>query len=200
VWTDANELELTFAAQTDAPTVVNLTNHVYFNLDGEGSGSIEKHVLKLNASEYLPTDDTLIPVGESQPVAGTPMDFVTEKEIGRDLHADFPAINYGKGFDACWVIDGRIDGQLAECAELSSPASGRILKVYTTQPGVQVYTGNWLNGCPEGKNGHVYHDYDAVAIECQHFPDSPNKADYPSTLLKPGETFEQAIIWAFGTL
>ena len=200
VWTDANELELTFAAQTDADTVVNLTNHVYFNLDGEGSGSIEKHLLKLNASEYLPTDDTLIPVGESQPVAGTPMDFVTEKEIGRDLHADFPAINYGKGFDACWVIDGRIDGQLAECAELSSPASGRILKVYTTQPGVQVYTGNWLNGCPEGKNGHVYHDYDAVAIECQHFPDSPNKADYPSTLLKPGESFEQAIIWAFGTL
>ena len=97
IWTENNELELTFAAQTDAPTVVNLTNHVYFNLDGEGSGSIEKHVLRLNASEYLPTDSTLIPLGESEPVAGTPMDFVTEKEIGRDLRADFPAINYGKG-------------------------------------------------------------------------------------------------------
>ena len=200
VWTESNELELTFAAVSDAATVVNLTNHVYFNLDGEGSGSIEKHVLRLNASEYLPTDDTLIPLGESEPVAGTPMDFVTAKEIGRDLRVDFPALNYGKGYDACWVIDGRIDGQLAECAELSSPASGRVLKVYTTQPGVQVYTGNWLSGCPEGKNGHIYHDYDAVAIECQHFPDCPNQADYPSTLLKPGEVYEQAIIWAFGTL
>ena len=200
VWTDANELQLTFVAQTDAPTVVNLTNHVYFNLDGEGSGSIEKHMLRLNASEYLPTDDTLIPHGESEPVAGTPMDFVTAKEIGRGLRADFPAINYGKGFDACWVIDGKIEGQLAEAAELCSEKSGRVVKVYTTQPGVQIYTGNWLNGCPAGKNGHVYHDYDAVAIECQHFPDSPNKPEYPSTLLRPRETFEQAIIWAFGTL
>ena len=197
VWTDANELQLTFVAQSDAPTVVNLTNHVYFNLDGEGSGSIEKHMLRLNASEYLPTDDTLIPHGESEPVAGTPMDFVTAKELGRDLRANFPAINYGKGFDACWVIDGKIEGQLAEAAELKSPASGRVVKVFTTQPGVQIYTGNWLNGCPAGKNGHTYHDYDAVAIECQHFPDSPNKPDYPSTLLVPGQTLEQAIIWAF---
>lgn len=196
-WSENNELQLTFTARTDAETVVNLTNHSYFNLDGEGSGSIEKHLLRLNASEYLPTDGTLIPLGESEPVAGTPMDFVTAKEIGRDLRADFPAIRTGKGFDACWVIDGRIDGQLAEAAELRSDASGRVLKVYTTQPGVQIYTGNWLEGCPAGKNGHVYHDYDAVAIECQHFPDSPNKADYPSTVLRPGETYEQAIIWAF---
>ena len=196
-WSENNELTLTFTARSDAETVVNLTNHSYFNLDGEGSGSIEKHLLRLNASEYLPTDATLIPLGESEPVAGTPMDFVTAKEIGRDLRADFPAIKYGKGFDACWVIDGKIEGQLAEAAELSSPASGRVLKVYTTQPGVQIYTGNWLNGCPEGKNGHIYHDYDAVAIECQHFPDSPNKPDYPSTVLRPGEDFEQAIIWAF---
>ena len=106
IWTENNELELTFAAQTDAPTVVNLTNHVYFNLDGEGAGSIEKHLLRLNASEYLPTDNTLIPLGESEPVAGTPMDFVTEKEIGRDLRADFPAINYGKGFDAYQLRQG----------------------------------------------------------------------------------------------
>jgi aldose 1-epimerase len=110
---------------------------------------------------------------------------------------DFPALNYGKGYDACWVIDGRIDGQLAECAELSSPASGRVLKVYTTQPGVQVYTGNWLSGCPEGKNGHIYHDYDAVAIECQHCPDSPNQPAFPTTVLRPGEVLEEAIVWAF---
>ena len=126
------------------------------------------------------------------------MDFVTAKEIGRDLRADFPAINYGKGFDACWVIDGKIEGQLAEAAELCSPESGRVLKVYTTQPGVQIYTGNWLNGCPEGKNGHIYHDYDAVAIECQHFPDSPNRPEYPSTVLAPGKNYHEAIIFAFG--
>lgn len=197
VWTEANELELTFVAQSDADTVVNLTNHAYFNLEGHGAGSVLDHVLKLNASEYLPTDDTLIPLGESEPVAGTPMDFLNPKTLGRDIKADFPALNYGKGYDACWVVDGWQDGQLQEVAELSSPASGRVLRVFSTQPGVQVYTGNWLEGCPAGKDGAVYHDYSAVAIECQHFPDSPNKPEYPSTLLKAGETFTQAIIFAF---
>ena len=200
VWTDANELELSFTAVTDADTVVNLTNHVYFNLDGEGSGSVEGHLLRLNASEYLPTDESLIPLGGSEPVAGTPMDFITAKPIGRDMRADFPALRYGKGYDACWVIDGYIDGQLCEAAELCSEKSGRSVKIYTTHPGVQVYPGNWLGGCPVGKNGHIYHDYDAVAIECQHFPDSPNKPEYPPVVLKPGEQYEQAIIWAFGVL
>lgn len=196
-WSEDNELRLTFTAQTDAETVVNLTNHSYFNLDGEGSGTVLNHILRLNASEWLPTSDSLIPLGDSEPVAGTPMDFLVPKPIGRDIKADFPALKYGKGYDNCWVIDGHMKGQLSEAAELRSPASGRVLKVFTTQPGVQIYTGNWLNGCPEGKNGHVYHDYDAVAIECQHYPDCPNHPDYPSTVLKPGETFEQAIIWAF---
>ncbi len=198
-WSEENELRLTFTAQTDAPTVVNLTNHAYFNLDGEGSGTVLNHVLTLNASEWLPTSESLIPLGDSEPVAGTPMDFLNPKPIGRDIEADFPALRYGKGYDNCWVIDGHMKGQLSEAAELVSPASGRVLKVFTTQPGVQIYTGNWLNGCPEGKNGHVYHDYDAVAIECQHYPDCPNHPDYPSTELRPGETFEQAIIWAFST-
>ncbi len=196
-WSEDNELTLTFTAETDAPTVLNLTNHSYFNLDGEGSGTVLNHVLKLNASQYLPTDDTLIPTGEPEDVAGTPMDFVNAKAIGRDIKADFPALNYGKGYDNCFVIDGVELGQLQTAAELYSPASGRCLEVITTQPGVQIYTGNWLEGCPAGKKGHIYHDYDAVAIECQHYPDSPNEPEFPSAVLRPGEVFEQAIIFAF---
>ena len=197
-WSEENELRLTFTAQCDAPTVLNLTNHAYFNLDGHGSGSVLDHSLKLNASLYLPTDDTLIPLGEAEPVAGTPMDFLKSKKLGRDIKEDFPALNYGKGYDACWIIDGWQEGQLQEAAQLVSAKSGRSLTVYTTQPGIQVYTGNWLAGCPEGKDGAVYEDYGGVALECQHFPDSPNHPDFPSTRLNPGETFEQAIIFAFG--
>ena len=197
-WSEENELRMTLTAECDAPTVVNLTNHAYFNLNGEGSGSVLGHELRLNASEYLPTDETLIPLGESEPVAGTPMDFVTAKPLGRDIGADFPAIKYGKGYDSCWVIDGYEPGQIQAAAELYAPESGRVLEVFTTQPGVQVYTGNWLSGCPEGKSGRSYNDYGGVALECQHFPDSPNEPDYPSTVLRPGEVFEEAIIFAFG--
>ena len=196
-WSEQNELRLTFTAQCDAPTVVNLTNHSYFNLDGHDSGSVLDHTLKLNASLYLPTDETLIPLGEPDPVAGTPMDFLKPKKLGQDIKEDFPALKYGKGYDACWIIDGYQKGQLAEAAELKAAKSGRTLKVYTTQPGIQVYTGNWLKGCPAGKNGHVYSDYDGVAIECQKCPDSPNRPDFPSTVLRPGEVYEEAIIWVF---
>ncbi len=195
-WSEENELRLTFSAKTDAPTIVNLTNHVYFNLNG--GGSVMRHFLRLNASEYLPTDDTLIPVGDPEPVAGTPMDFLNPKTIGRDSKKDFPALNYGKGYDACWVIDGYRKGQLQEAAELWSNHSGRCVKVFTTQPGVQVYTGNWLEGCPVGKRGRIWHDYSAVALECQHFPDSPNRPEFPTTVLRPGKTFHEAIIFAFG--
>ena len=196
-WSEDCELRLTLTAESDAPTVINLTNHAYFNLNGEGNGDIFGHLLRLNASEYLPTSDSLIPLGESAPVAGTPMDFVTEKPIGAEIKADFPALNYGKGYDNCWVIDGAEPGQLQEAAELYAPESGRVLTVYTTQPGVQIYTGNWLSGCPAGKNGHVYEDYTGVAIECQNYPDAPNKTDYPSAVLRPGEVYQQAIIFAF---
>ena len=195
-WSDNDELRLTFTAKTDRKTVVNLTNHSYFNLNCKGN--ILRHYLKLNASEYLPTDATLIPVGEPEAVAGTPMDFLNAKTLGRDIRKDFPALNYGKGYDACWCIDGYMPGQIQEAAELYSKSSGRVLKVYTTQPGVQIYTGNYLTGCPEGKRGRIYHDYDAVAIECQHFPDSPNNPEFPSTVLKPGKLFREAIIFAFG--
>ena len=197
-WDDDNRLQLTFTAQTDKATVVNLTNHAYFNLDGEGSGTVLNHMLRLNASEFLPTTESLIPLGESVPVAGTPMDFVNAKPIGRDIKADFEPLRIAKGYDHCFVLDGWMEGQLVEAAELWSEKSGRSVKIYTTQPGIQIYTGNYLEGCPEGMDGHVYHDYDAVALECQHFPDSPNKPDYPTTVLRPGETYEQAIIWQFG--
>ena len=195
-WGDDNALKLTLTAQTDQDTVVNLTNHAYFNLDGEGSGSIEDHMLKLNCSEYLPTDAGLIPLGEPATVAGTPLDFVTAKKVGRDLHADCPALAVAKGYDHCFVIDGYMPGQLQTAAELCSEKSGIALEVVTTQPGLQVYTGNWLGGA-KGKNGHIYEDYNGIALECQHFPDSPNEPEYPSTVLKPGETYQEAIIFQF---
>ena len=197
-WTEENELRLTLTAESDAPTIINLTNHAYFNLNGEGNGDILGHVLRLNASEYLPTTDSLIPLGESESVAGTPMDFINEKVIGSEIKEDFAALNFGKGYDNCWVIDGYEPGQIQEAAYLYAPESGRTLSVYTTQPGVQVYTGNWLSGCPAGKSGHTYNDYDGVAIECQNFPDAPNKPDYPSPVLRPGNVYEEAIIFAFG--
>lgn len=196
-WTEDNQLRLTLTARTDSKTVVNLTNHTYFNLNG--GGSVLRHSLTLNASEYLPTDSTLIPVGDSEPVSKTPMDFLNPKTLGRDIKKDFPALNYGKGYDACYVIDGHVKGQLQQAAELYSKKSGRVLRVLTTQPGIQVYTGNWLSGCPKGKRGRIYHDYDAVALECQKYPDTPNKPEYPSAVLESGKVYKEVIIFAFGT-
>lgn len=198
-WSEDNSLKLTFTAQCDRKTVVNLTNHAYFNLNGEGNGNILDHEMKLNASVYLPTDETLIPVGEADPVAGTPMDFLEFHKLGERIKEDFPALNYGKGYDNCWMIDGYEPGQIQAAAKLYSPLSGRQLEVLTTQPAVQVYTGNWLGGCPVAKCGRSYFDYDGVAIECQHCPDSPNKPEFPTTVLEPGETLQEAIIWAFTT-
>ncbi|MBQ9701813.1 MAG: galactose mutarotase [Bacteroidales bacterium] len=194
-WGEDNSLKLILTAEADAPTVVNLTNHVYFNLDGKGS--VLDHRLELNASQWLPTDETLIPTGEVADVANTPMDFVEAKRIGQDIFADFPALKYGKGYDNCYLIDGATPGQLSTAAELWGATSGRHLEVFTTQPAVQVYTGNWLKGCPKGKGGYEYQDYDAVAIECQHCPDSPNQPGFPTTVLRPGEVLQEAIIWAF---
>lgn len=192
-WGEDNSLTLSIKATTDAPTILNLTNHTYWNLDGEDSGSIFNHVLRINASRWLATSEALIPTGELAPVEGTPMDFRTAKPIGRDIKADFPALIYGKGYDNCWVLDGAPGLKLA--AELSSAASGRRLEIWTDQPAAQVYTGNWLDGSPVSKSGRPYRDYDGVAIECQGFPDAPNHPDFPSCVLRPGETYSRTIIF-----
>lgn len=148
IWTENDILDLYLRAVTDAPTVINLTNHCYWNLRGATSGSVLGHELRLNASRWLPTDDTLIPTGELAAVEGTPMDFRAAKPLGRDIDADFPALRYGKGYDNCWAIDAWRPNHLSVAAELHDPLSGRTLTVATTQPGIQVYTGNWLTGSP----------------------------------------------------
>ncbi len=198
-WTEDCVLKIELSATTDAPTVVNLTNHTYFNLAGESSGTVLNHELQLNCSRYLPTDDTLIPTGEMAPVEGTPMDFTQPKALGRDIKADFPALNYGKGYDNCWLIDDADDQQLHKAATLTDRGSGRVLEVVTDQPGAQVYTGNWLSGCPTSKSGKAYADYDGVAIECQGLPDAPNKPEFPSQLLLPDEDYVRNIFFIFKT-
>lgn len=196
-WTDDNALELTLSARTDAPTVVNLTNHAYWNLAGHSAGSVLSETLWLKASRYLPTDDTLIPEGAVVPVAGSPMDFTTAKALGDDIKAEFAALIYGKGYDNCWVIDDYKSGKVQSVAVLSDDTTGRVLTVDTDQPGVQVYTGNWLAGSPVNKAGRPYEDYDGVAIECQDFPDAPNQAGFPTTLLRPGEEYCRHINFRF---
>lgn len=200
VWTDANELRLTLKATTDAPTVVNLTNHAYWNLAGHDSGTVLGHELWLAAARYLPTDETLIPTGELDPVDATPMDFRSFKAIGRDIGADFPALKIGRGYDACWAVDGYVPGEVRTVATLRHAASGRVLEVRSDHPGVQIYTGNWLSGCPANKAGRAYDDYDGVAIECQGFPNSPNTPAFPSTVLRPGETYLRRIDFIFKIL
>jgi len=198
-WDDQSCLTLDLVADTDAETVVNLTNHVYFDLRGAGNKAdcgICNHLLKLNASRYLPTDENLIPTGEFAPVAGTPMDFTAGKALGKDLHADFPALNFGKGYDACWAVDG-YDGSVRLIAELCDPDTGRKLCLSTNRPGVQVYTGNWLSGCPDAPDGHVYKDYDGVALECQDFPDGPNQPAFGYKPLEPGQVYHNVIKWQF---
>ena len=198
-WTDKNELKLTLTATTDAPTVVNLTNHAYWNLKGHDSGSVFGQMLRLDADMYLPTDETLIPTGELVPVADTPMDFRSFKAIGKDIDTDFPALKIGKGYDACWVVNNYAAGEMRTVATLMDEKSGRILEVESDQPGVQIYTGNWLSGCPQSKSGRRYMDYDGVAIECQDLPNSPNTPAFPSTVLRPGETYKRHINFNFTT-
>ena len=199
-WSDDNVLKIELGAVTDAPTVVNLTNHTYFNMAGEDKeGTALNQVLQLNCSRYLPTDDTLIPDGEMAPVEGTPMDFTSPKVVSKDIKQDFPALNYGKGYDNCWVIDGYEDGDLHLAAVLCDEKSGRVVEISTDQPAAQVYTGNWLEGCPLSKSGKHYHDYDGVAIECQGMPDAPNHDNFPSQLLRPDEEYRRIILFDFKT-
>lgn len=199
-WNDKNELTLHLEATTDKDTVINLTNHSYWNLEGSDKGPIFDHEMKMKASRWLPTDDTQIPTGELAPVIGTPMDFVEFKAIGKDIKNNFEALKIGKGYDHCWAFDGWKPGQMIdEAVILRDAKSGRTLSIDTDQPGAQVYTGNWLEGCAKSRAGKGYHDYEGVAIEMQDFPDAPNKPEFPSTLLKPGEKYDRTIKFRFGT-
>ena len=197
VWTDDNELQLTLEATTTAPTVVNLTNHAYWNLAGHNAGSVLDEKLTLNASRYLPTDSTLIPEGVLVPVAGSPMDFTKAKVLGAEIKMQFPALIYGKGYDNCWAVDNYKPGKVQTVAVLTDDTTGRKLTVSSDQPGVQIYTGNWLAGSPANKAGRSYDDYDDVAIECQDFPDAPHNPGFPSTLLLPGEKYCRHINFKF---
>ncbi|HPW78075.1 MAG: Aldose 1-epimerase precursor [Bacteroidetes bacterium ADurb.Bin037] len=197
-WSEDDILTLELRAITDMTTIINLTSHTYFNLAGEGNGSIHNHILQLNAEHYLPVDETSIPLGAPATVKNTPFDFTSPKPIGKDIAQDNEQLRIGNGYDHCWCLP-LSDGTMQKAAVLSEPVSGRILTIHTTQPGIQVYTGNWLSGNGKGKNGIPHKDRHAVALECQYYPDSPNKPEYPSCLLRPGELYLQKIVYAFST-
>jgi aldose 1-epimerase len=193
----ANEIGINYQATTDAPTPINLTNHTYFNLTG-GGGDVLAHEMKLKASQFTPVDKTLIPTGELQPVAGTPFDFTTPKTMGRDINAENEQLQSGGGYDHNFVLD-RIGSGLENIATVFDPTSGRILEVLTTEPGIQFYSGNFLNGTLTGKGGTVYTHRSGFCLETQHYPDSPNQPDFPSTILEVGDTYQSETVYRFST-
>ncbi|MFF9601218.1 aldose epimerase family protein [Streptomyces sp. NPDC014684] len=196
--TRRGEWRIDYEAITDRATVVNLTSHVYWNLAGEGSGTIEDHELTIAAARYTPTDAGLIPTGELARVAGTPFDFRRAKRIGRDIRAGHEQQVLAKGYDHNWVLDKGITARPEHVATLRDPRSGRTLRIATDQPGLQFYSGNFLDGTLTGTGGRTYRQGDALCLETQHFPDSPNHAAFPSTVLRPGQTYRTSTVHTFG--
>lgn len=194
--TDDNAIDIRYNATTDKPTIINMTNHSYFNLSGNPTGTATDHIMYINADNYTPVDNTFMTTGEIAPVAGTPMDFTVAKAIEKDINADFEQLKNGNGYDHNWVLNTAGDVSKV-AASLYHPGTGIMLEVFTNEPGIQVYTGNFLDGTVSGKKGITYQNRASVCLETQHYPDSPNKKDWPSVILRPGETYNSVCIYKF---
>ena len=195
--TDDDSVDIHYEAETTKPTILNLTNHSYFNLSGAGDPSIGDHTLRLIADNYLPTDDTAIPYGKSEHVRGTPMDFTEAHAIGERINDDFQQLDFGKGYDHTYIINKEHPDDYAYAGVLKSPKTGISMEMYTSEPGVQMYTGNWMTGKLRGKHGQRYPQRSAVCFETQHYPDSINHPEYPTVILRPGEIFRSRTTYKF---
>lgn len=198
-FTDENELIIDYKGTTDKKTIVNMTHHGFFSLSGlaNPTATVDNNIVTINADWYTPVDEVSIPTGEIAPVEGTPMDFRTPHTVGSRIDEKFQQLIYGVGYDHCYVLNKKEPGELTFAAKCVEPISGRVMKVYTTEPGVQVYTANWHNGF-EGAHGATFPARSAICFEAQHFPDTPNKGHFPSVVLNPGETYTQRTIYKFG--